>query len=82
MKITDKRIQEQVSVGDLVVPKGHMYPQSYLCLVGYEADSDFPYFVMSLDDMEILNGYVELLDITEDDFDLYAKNEQLELIIK
>ena len=82
MKITDKRKEEKVilGVGDLVIAEPVIGPV-ITGLVGYEENADFPYFVLDLSRMEIIDGYEELEYILRD-FDLYAKKEQLELIIK
>lgn len=82
MKITDKRKEEKIilGVGDLVIAEPTIGPV-ITGVVGYEENTDYPYFVLDLSSMEIIGGYQELEFILED-FDLYAKKEQLELIIK
>lgn len=82
MIIRDKRIKEEVkvNVGDLVTAEPIVGPV-ITGLVCYEEGADYPYFVLDLSDMEIIDGYEELECILSD-FDLHAKREQLELIIK
>lgn len=82
MKITDKRKEEKIilKVGDLVISKPTFGPV-ITGLVCHEENAEYPYFVLDLSDMEIINGYQEL-EFILDDFYIYAKKEQLELIIK
>ena len=82
MKITDKRKEEKIilEVGDLVISRPTISPV-ITGLVCHEEGAEYPYLVFDLSDMEIIDGYQELELILED-FNFYAKKEQLELIIK
>ena len=82
MKITDKREEMKINlkVGDLVIAEPTVGP-IITGVVCYEEYADYPYFVLDLSNMEVIDGY-QKLEFILNDFDFYAKKEQLELIIK
>lgn len=83
MKIIDERGKGKsiIEIGDLVCVRGYEEYNYTIYIVACEEGADFPYLVIELGTMEVMDAYAEMEDLAYD-YELYAKEDKVQLLIK
>lgn len=83
MKIIDERGKKKsiIETGDLVCVRGYEKYDCTIYIVACEKRADFPYLVIELDTMEVMDAYAEMENLAYD-YELYARGSKVELVIK